>query len=182
MENVQEVVHQGIGGFLVPKPSINSDPPVEKLYEAVVSLLENRNLYQRMSEYNLSLITDGLLSVRQRDKTLRGLYGASGPHTAPSSSSSLLFLPPAHENHADQTQCYEWQSSAVTSTCRDFQSQQFPATKTGFLVPSVTLSDDIMSLGKFSTREKRVCSSINIAIMNGTAKNGFNSTNVPKPQ
>jgi glycosyltransferase involved in cell wall biosynthesis len=182
MENVQEVVHEGIGGFLVPKPSVNSDPPVEKLYEAVVSLLENRKLYQRMSEYNLSLITDGLLSVRQRDKALRGLYGASGPHTAPSSSSSLLFRPPAHENRADQTQCYEWQSSAVTSTCRDFQSQQFPATKTGFLVPGVALSDGIMSLDKFSTREKRLCSSINSANMNGTAKSGCNSTNVPKPQ
>lgn len=53
MENVHEVVHQGVGGLLVSKASVDSDPPIEKLYEAVVSLLEDPTLYQGLSEYNL---------------------------------------------------------------------------------------------------------------------------------
>jgi glycosyltransferase involved in cell wall biosynthesis len=170
MENVQEVVHQGAGGFLIAKSSVNSSPPVEKLYEAVVSLLENPKLYQIMSEYNLSMVTEGSLSIAQRDKTLRGLYGASSPNAASPSSSCLLCSPPAHENQTNPTQFYEWQSSAVASTRDHFLRQNAPATKTGFLVPGVALGDGVMSRGKFSTREKRLCSSISRANMTVTAK------------
>jgi hypothetical protein len=160
MENVHEVVHEGAGGLLVAKSSVNGDPPVEKLYEAVVSLLENPKLYQGMSEYNLSLITDGLFSVGQRDKTLLGLYGASGRHTATAASCSPPFRPEAHEDHPDRPERYEWRSSAVTSARHDFLRQHFPDTKTGFLVPGVALDDGIASLANLSTNEKQLFSSI----------------------
>jgi glycosyltransferase involved in cell wall biosynthesis len=163
MENVHEVVHEGAGGLLVAKSSVNGDPPVEKLCDAVVSLLENPKLYQGMSEYNLSLITDGIFSVGQRDKTLLGLYGVSGRHTATASACSPSFRPEAHEDHADQPERYEWRSSAVTSARHELLRQHFPDTKTGFLVPGIALGEGIASLGNLSTNEKQLFSNIGSA-------------------
>jgi hypothetical protein len=113
MENVQEVVHPGLGGFLVAKPAIQSDPPVEKLHEAVITLLEEPKLYQGMSEYNVSLIADGPFSIKQRDATLGALYGLSGRQTATGAPRFLPSQPHAQVHQADQTERYAWQSSAV---------------------------------------------------------------------
>jgi hypothetical protein len=91
---------------------------------------------------------------------LLGLYGASGPYSATASPYSLPVRPRAHENRADQTERYEWQSSAVTSARHDFLRQHFPNTKTGFLVPGVAMGNGITSLDKLRTREKQLFSSI----------------------
>jgi glycosyltransferase involved in cell wall biosynthesis len=160
MENVQEVVHPGLGGFLVAKPAIQSDPPVEKVHEAVVTLLEEPTLYQGMSEYNVSLIVDGPFSIKQRDATLRAMYGLPGRQTATRTPRLLPHQPNAQAKQAVQTTRYAWQSSAVTSVVHGFIRQHFPVTKSGHLLPGLALGAGSTALGKFDIREKRLFSSI----------------------
>ena len=79
MENVREIIHEGAGGLLVPKPARDADVSATRLVAAIVSLLDDSATYRAMADYNLSLVEDGDFSLEERDKTLRALYSASPP-------------------------------------------------------------------------------------------------------
>jgi glycosyltransferase involved in cell wall biosynthesis len=135
MENVSEVVQQGVGGILVEKPSVYCDPPVEAVHEAVVGLLEAPDRYRAMSEHNLSLIQDGPFSIARRDETLLAAYRAcesreiAPPRNTPARMVSLS----DRDDHAGHYSC---RSSAVA---RARLRESFLATESSLVVPALSI-------------------------------------------
>ena len=63
MENVGEIIEDGVGGTLVRKLSVHEDPPVDAVFDAVTALLDDPDRYDAMSRHNLSLVQDGPFSL-----------------------------------------------------------------------------------------------------------------------
>ncbi len=139
MENVGEIIEDGVGGTLVRKLSVHEDPPVDAVFDAVTALLDDPDRYDAMSRHNLSLVQDGPFSLRRRNEVLLDVYGRSGQQNA--SAGASTDWTPSRVAGDDRLFHYACQFSAVAEATRQSFTASRPATESSLLVPALSVSD-----------------------------------------
>jgi hypothetical protein len=138
MENVVEVVDEGIGGLLVEKPSIHEDPPVEALHDAVVMLIEDRDRYEAMSLHNLRHVQQGRFAISRRNATLLEVYGTASVSGVQSYLPLQRWSTPV-DDHKHRLE-YACPFSSVAEAVRQRFAHINPA-ESSILVPALPLAD-----------------------------------------
>lgn len=139
MRSVEEVIHDGKGGFLLHKNSSANDVNYTMLKRKTIELIEDCSLQQQMSEYNWLLIREGEFSLKERNRTLLPYYRAA-LRTSIFFSFIKIMRAGLTPTGVGAPNLYVRKEKQIEHEKRSFQMRHYPPTKSAFVIKPIDLS------------------------------------------